>query len=217
VLQLEGSACSRHTSGSALMLKFRSADVEDKRGMTMERKLFDALACGIGEATTRRSAMSALAAALLGAGLVPTVEARKKRKKRRKRRRHKGPGGGLDTLCCEYTCATVDPDTPPEVKHVCIPNAKPGQTRCESSFQGCSFSSADFVADCRSCAPPTGGRANLCCTYTCAVVNPGDPPEVKHVCKSNIIPGTDRCDSSFEGCSFETADFVDSCDACSPA
>jgi hypothetical protein len=184
--------------------------------MTMEKELFDVLARGIGEATTRRSALSALAAAILGVGLSPAVEARKKRKRRRRRRR-KGPGGGLDTLCCEYTCAVVDPDTPPQIKHVCIPNATQGQTRCEASFQGCSFSSADFVANCSSCAPPTGATVNLCCSYTCAVVNPDTPPEVKHVCKPNIIPGTDRCDGSFEGCSFETADFVDSCDACGTA
>jgi hypothetical protein len=48
---------------------------------------------------------------------------------------------------------------------------------------------------------------NLCCQYTC-------DPGLKFTCIPNAQPGITRCDASLDGCSFSTANFVDTCDAC---
>ncbi|MCA9863786.1 MAG: hypothetical protein R2853_13325 [Thermomicrobiales bacterium] len=59
--------------------------------------------------------------------------------------------------------------------------------------------------------PGSGRTVNLCCKYTC---NVGQNQEVKRYCIAGAIEGTTRCDQGFEGCSFDDATFVDSCDAC---
>ncbi|HET7034730.1 MAG TPA: pentapeptide repeat-containing protein [Thermomicrobiaceae bacterium] len=62
-----------------------------------------------------------------------------------------GAGGTpYSNLCCEYLCAASGPGPRPK-KYVCIDNAVPGQTRCDSSFQSCSFNDAQFVSSCSSC------------------------------------------------------------------
>jgi hypothetical protein len=58
-------------------------------------------------------------------------------------------GGGEPTnLCCDYDCQGTGPD-----KFVCIPNAEPGVTQCDDSFEGCAFNDANFVAACAACGP----------------------------------------------------------------
>jgi hypothetical protein len=67
--------------------------------------------------------------------------------------------------------------------------------------------------DCVACGPGGAPLTNLCCEYLCAAPGPGPRPK-RFVCIENAVPGTTRCDGSFEGCSFNGADFVDSCTAC---
>jgi len=62
-------------------------------------------------------------------------------------------GGGTTNLCCEYLCQNSGPGPRP-TKHVCIPNATPGVTRCDASFEGCSFNDASFVDSCSDCPTP---------------------------------------------------------------
>lgn len=61
-----------------------------------------------------------------------------------------GDGGPLSNLCCEYLCAASGPGPRPK-KYVCIDNAVPGQTRCDASFERCSFNDARFVDACATC------------------------------------------------------------------
>lgn len=53
-------------------------------------------------------------------------------------------------LCCEYLCQAVGPGPRPK-KFVCIENAQRGVTRCDPSFEGCSFNNATFLTSCSSC------------------------------------------------------------------
>ena len=63
--------------------------------------------------------------------------------------------GGTTNLCCEYSCGGAGPD-----KFVCIPNATPGVTQCDESFEGCAFSDGDFVHACADCgASKPGSRS----------------------------------------------------------
>jgi hypothetical protein len=49
-------------------------------------------------------------------------------------------------LCCEYDCQAAGPD-----KFICIPNAVPGVTQCDESFEGCAFNDGSFVDSCTTC------------------------------------------------------------------
>jgi hypothetical protein len=59
-------------------------------------------------------------------------------------------GSPYTNLCCEYLCAASGPGPRPK-KFVCIENAEPGHTRCDASFEGCSFNDANFVQTCGAC------------------------------------------------------------------
>jgi hypothetical protein len=115
-----------------------------------------------------------------------------------------GPGGKYD-----------------EDANVCLCN-QTNTEFCQAEFGNCcEIESTCLVAgaifesefQCPACGPGGSPYTNLCCEYLCAASSPGPRPK-KFVCIDNAEPGHTRCDSSFEGCSFNGADFVEACGAC---
>jgi hypothetical protein len=82
---------------------------------------------------------------------------------------------------------------------VCSEDCGPGE-HCD--LTSTCFDSPEFSND------TTGFVTNLCCEYTCG------PNPNKYACIPNAVPGETQCNPSLDGCSFNDASFVDSCDDC---
>lgn len=117
----------------------------------MEKSAFDALARTVSPLRTRRTALVAASAVMLGLGLGSEHVDAGKKKRRRKKRKKRCPLGSARTgnLCCTYRCSATNP---PTFKHYCIDGAIEGTTRCDGSLVGCSFDDASFsTASCAVC------------------------------------------------------------------
>lgn len=63
----------------------------------------------------------------------------------------------------------------------------------------------------KRCLPGDADIGFLCCIYRCDATN---PPTYKSYCIEGAERGKTRCNSSLEGCSFNEANYRESCAAC---